>query len=236
MTGAIVFPAGAPVVPTTWSYIGDAASPKDVPVLVEATKMGTWSTPVVAKTVKAMSYHKDLQTMLTPHQTGGHIYQTVIPFGEEGKLLPDELIEKLLDFISKGAPSQLQKAAVVAMKMGGAASQNDGNNEKTCIPQPIRRARYFAIFEAYWKPECGQEGKEVARTWARAAYAILAPYKPGEMRYAPDEVNTGASEAAFHGEGIVGYTTDLHTRLAKLKAKYDSENFFRQNVNILPQK
>ena len=238
VTGAIVFPAGAPVVPTTWAYVGDAETPQDVPVLVQATKMGTWTTPIVSKTIKKMSYHKDLQTMLTPHQTGGHIYQTVVPFGEEDKPLPEELIEKLLDFTAKAAPSQLQKAAVVAMKMGGAAGKMDGNNEKTCIPQPIRRARYFAIIEAYWKPELGDEGKEVARTWARTAFSILAPYKPGEMRYAPDEVNTGntPAEAAFQGEGVAGYTIDLHSKLGQLKAKYDPENFFRENVNILPQK
>lgn len=242
MTGAIVFPAGAPVVPTTWGYVGDASTAQDVPVLVEATKLGTWTTPIVARTMKSMSYHKDLQTMLTPHQTGGHIYQTVIPFGEEGKPLPDELIEKLLDFTSKSAPSKLQKAAVVAMKMGGAMSRNDNANEKTCMSQPIRRARYFAIIEAYWKPEHGEAGKQVARDWAREAFSILAPYKPGEMRYAPDEVNTDnvntntVSDAAFHGEGVAGYTMDLHDRLGKLKSAYDPENFFRQNVNIVPQK
>jgi len=166
---------------------------------------------------------------LTPHQGSGHVYHTVIPIGDQSQDLPDELIVPLLEFTRTSPASEIQKAAVIFMTIGGAIANKDQNNEHTCIPPPIRQARYVALVECHWKPEFGDEGKSRARDWARTAHSILVPYQTGDLRYAPDEVNT--KEAAED----MGFTVDLHERLGTLKAKYDPENFFRTNLNIQPK-
>jgi len=62
--------------------------------------------------------------------------------------------------------------------------------------------------------------------WARDAYAAVQPYvAPGRyVNYLDDD--EGDPAAAAYGPN--------HRRLQQVKAKYDPENFFRQNQNITP--
>ena len=64
-------------------------------------------------------------------------------------------------------------------------------------------------------------------TRARQAWRSLRPFSTGGVYV--NGVADGDSEE-IHG----GYGTNL-TRLAKLKARYDPTNMFRQNANIAPQ-
>jgi hypothetical protein len=63
--------------------------------------------------------------------------------------------------------------------------------------------------------------------WARETFASLTPYLAATryMNYLEDDAVDPAA---------VAYGPNL-PRLRAIKTKYDSENFFRQNVNILPQ-
>jgi hypothetical protein len=62
--------------------------------------------------------------------------------------------------------------------------------------------------------------------WARETFASLTPYL-APTRY----VNYLEDDAA--DPAMVAYGPNL-PRLRAIKTKYDPENFFRQNVNILP--
>jgi len=231
----LVFPAGAPVVPMTWAYFGSAKTPQEVPELVKASNLGGWIT--LANTIQPLSYHSGLQTILSPHQSSNFNYHSVSPLGNQNEHLSEEFIQTLLEFTRGSKASEISGAAVILLAIGGNVTTADVDNQKTAIPPPIRKAKYFVLVEAIWNPEQGQTGKNAARDWARKALSIVAKYRPGDMRYAPDEVNTGEKpigDLAFKGEGIAGYTPELHARLGKLKTKYDPENLFRMNVNITP--
>jgi hypothetical protein len=62
--------------------------------------------------------------------------------------------------------------------------------------------------------------------WAKDTYSGITP-NPAPARY----VNYLEDDAADPAE--VAYGPNLQ-RLRELKTKYDPDNFFRQNVNILP--
>jgi hypothetical protein len=55
------------------------------------------------------------------------------------------------------------------------------------------------------------------------------------MTHAPDEIHTFDDYATGQlFENMTGYSQDLYHKLARVKAKYDHDNFFRQNLNINP--
>jgi FAD/FMN-containing dehydrogenase len=63
--------------------------------------------------------------------------------------------------------------------------------------------------------------------WAREAFASLTPYLAPTryVNYLEDDARDGAA---------VVYGSNLE-RLRAIKTKYDPDNFFRHNVNILPE-
>ena len=66
------------------------------------------------------------------------------------------------------------------------------------------------------------------------------------MLHAPDAINDAAISDAVNmassinlsdiGSHDVGYSETVLDRLRRVKGKYDPENFFRLNANILPLK
>ena len=62
--------------------------------------------------------------------------------------------------------------------------------------------------------------------WARQAFASLTPYLAPTryVNYLEDDARDGA--AVVYGSNLA--------RLREIKTKYDPDNFFRHNVNILP--
>ena len=63
--------------------------------------------------------------------------------------------------------------------------------------------------------------------WARETFSSLTPFL-AETRYL-NYLEGDATEAA-----AVAYGPNLH-RLRDLKTKWDPDNFFHKNVNVLPQ-
>eukprot|EP00026_Physarum_polycephalum_P004740 Phypoly_transcript_04763.p1 GENE.Phypoly_transcript_04763~~Phypoly_transcript_04763.p1 ORF type:complete len:530 (+),score=84.18 Phypoly_transcript_04763:103-1692(+) len=226
----IAFPAGAPVTPTIWAYFGEEKNPSEVPLLQKGKNLGGWIN--VQNSVKVSSYHKDLQTITTPLVMSGHIYHTLIQFGELGKEMPQEFWDKLLTHTRAKPHQALAKAVLVLFTMGGVMATNDPDGSKTCLTYQIRRARYFAILEVYWKPEFGEEGKNVARDWARAVAAIIKPYNNEALRYAAADSSTATADTLERDQA--GYGNDTIPKLRALKKKYDPTNFFKNNVNIAP--
>jgi hypothetical protein len=72
----------------------------------------------------------------------------------------------------------------------------------------------------------GPEGFEEERQWVRDFWSALAPHQAGVyvnflMEEGPERVRRAYGEAKY-------------ARLQALKRKYDPDNFFRHNQNILP--
>jgi len=87
----------------------------------------------------------------------------------------------------------------------------------------LRQAAFTLTALGRWE-EAGDEG--AVREWAGQLWAAARPYATGShyINYlGPDDLGRAA---AVYGPN--------YGRLARLKARYDPENFFRMNINILP--
>eukprot|EP01111_Echinosteliopsis_oligospora_P006903 TRINITY_DN2136_c0_g1_i1.p1 TRINITY_DN2136_c0_g1~~TRINITY_DN2136_c0_g1_i1.p1 ORF type:complete len:560 (-),score=143.44 TRINITY_DN2136_c0_g1_i1:45-1658(-) len=227
-----VLAGGAPVSPSIWAHFGEEDSVSKIPVLQKATKLGGWVT--VSNNIKEQSYHKDLQSMTTPLVMSGHIYHTLVQFGQQGKPLPEEFWQTLVSFTRQKLNHTLVKATLLLFFMGGKMASNDRDGTKTCVSASVRSARYFGIIEAYWKPEFGEEGKNAAREWAKKITEIIKPQSNEALRYAAadDSVNTAGVVEIYKDQA--GYGEEAYIKLRALKKKYDPTNFFKNNVNITP--
>ena len=70
-------------------------------------------------------------------------------------------------------------------------------------------------------------GTEACTAWAREAFAALRPYT-GAGRY------VNYLDADERADAVAAAYGPNYERLQRLKAKYDPENLFRLNQNILP--
>ena len=89
---------------------------------------------------------------------------------------------------------------------------------------PHRREGYNFVFVSQWT-DLAEDSRHMV--WTRNVYASLQPYTGGS-RYVNylDHDDTGDAAAAAYGPN--------YSRLQQIKAKYDPDNFFRQNLNIKP--
>jgi FAD/FMN-containing dehydrogenase len=88
----------------------------------------------------------------------------------------------------------------------------------------MRVTGFNVVIASQWM---GSEETERNINWARETFASLSPYlaRTRYVNYLEDDALDPAA---------VAYGTNL-PRLRELKTKYDPENFFRHNVNILPK-
>jgi hypothetical protein len=88
----------------------------------------------------------------------------------------------------------------------------------------MRVTGFNVVIASQWAhPEESERGFK----WARDTFASLTPYL-APTRYV-NYLEDDASEAS-----VVAYGPNL-ARLRQIKAKYDPDNFFRHNVNVLPR-
>jgi FAD/FMN-containing dehydrogenase len=130
--------------------------------------------------------------------------------------LSDEAIRTLVAGF-EGCPSPMSH--IIIEHFHGAASRVPVS-ETACT---MRVTGFNVVIAAQWM-DPGETERHTA--WARDTFASLTPYL-APTRY----VNYLEDEAA--DPAGVAYGPNL-ARLRTLKAKYDPENFFRQNVNIPP--
>jgi FAD/FMN-containing dehydrogenase len=89
---------------------------------------------------------------------------------------------------------------------------------------PHRRDGYNFVFVSQWT-DPAEDNRHM--TWTRGAYASLQPFTAAAryMNYM-DHDDVGDAAAAAYGSN--------YALLQAIKAKYDPDNFFNQNLNIRP--
>lgn len=150
----------------------------------------------------------------------------------------------MFSYIRSTTSPAILKASVCLIALGGGVISTLDDGSKTCVTPVMRHACYYAVIEAYWKPEFGHVGKEQAREWAQNVYQLLNPYKCSGMTHASDEVShiipdfPGSNKGAGNGTDMNLYTDWVSeqrlVKLSELKMKFDPTNFFSENANITP--
>ena len=170
------------------------------------------STPPAVDLVGEKKY-TEIQTMLDPGAPAGLHYYFKCPFLCE---LTDEIIHAIVDF-AESLPSE--QTQVVIEHMHGAASRVP--SAETAFG--LRRVHYSINIAAAWSDPALAEK---CIDWTRELATILEGFGASDayVNYLGDE-GLSAVRASYGGN---------YERLAELKRKYDPDNFFRFNQNIVP--
>ena len=177
-----------------------------------ACKQYQLSTPPVADMVGKKRY-TEIQTMLDFSAPAGQHYYFKCPFLRE---LSDEAIQTIVDFAERMPTEQSQ---VVIEHMHGVASR---------VPVAetafgLRRVHYsINIMPAWSDPSLAEK----CIGWAQDLASALTSFGASDayVNYLGDE-GPSAVKASYGAN---------HARLSSLKQKYDPDNFFRFNQNIVP--
>jgi FAD/FMN-containing dehydrogenase len=197
---------GKPVLGVVVVYTGD---PADGP---EAFKPILDLEPAVAL-VDTMPYLALQGLMEAANPPGMRNYWTSDFYAE----LPDAAIDTLVAFTAE-VPSPLNE--VIVLPSGGAIAR---------VPEHAmafgeRKAKWNLHYLSMWP---GAEDDERIIAWTRELSAAMKPYSTGGvyLNFLGDE----GQERIATGYGRVKYA-----RLQSLKARYDPDNLFRLNQNIVP--
>jgi hypothetical protein len=157
--------------------------------------------------------YTEIQTMLDFSAPAGLHYYFKCPFLRE---LSDEVLQLIVDHCEHLPTEQTQ---VVLEHMHGAAS-------RVAVSETafgLRRVHYSINIMAAWnEPALAEKCIDWARTLASALEAFGA--SDAYVNYLGDE-GSSAVRASYGAN---------YDRLAQLKTKYDPDNFFRFNQNIVP--
>jgi FAD/FMN-containing dehydrogenase len=135
----------------------------------------------------------------------------------------DELTDDAIDTIAAKANDRPAPLTLVnTFHMGGAIARV--GEEDTAFA--TRKANYLVSIDGMWTDEADDAANI---EWVRSAWRSVAEYGTGEVYLnftglSDEDPTAGVDSAA--GRNI--------TRLAEIKAKYDPENFFRINNNVVP--
>ncbi|MGH7572327.1 MAG: FAD-binding oxidoreductase [Gemmatimonadota bacterium] len=130
--------------------------------------------------------------------------------------LEDGALDAIVDYAER-LPSD--QSEIFVGRMGGAANQKPGD----ATAYPHRDVEYVMNVHSRWE-EPGDDDRCIA--WAREFFGVMSPYATGGVyvNFMPAD-ETGRVEAAFGPN---------YDRLARLKKRYDPDNFFHLNQNIAP--
>jgi FAD/FMN-containing dehydrogenase len=170
------------------------------------------SSPPVADMTGEKKY-TEIQTMLDFSAPAGQLYYFKCPFLRE---LTDEAIRAIVDYAEEMPTEQTQ---VIFEHMHGAASRVPA--AETAFG--LRRVHYSINIVPSWGDPATAE-KCIG--WARGLASLLEGFGAcdGYVNYLGEE-GPPAVKASYGAN---------YGRLASLKKKYDPDNFFRFNQNILP--
>jgi FAD/FMN-containing dehydrogenase len=137
--------------------------------------------------------------------------------GEHLAGLPDDAIDA---YVGNGARVKSPMSQSIVFRHGGAISRLP--DDATAASH--RDAPYMWHPIAAWSDPADSE-REIA--WVRKSSAALAPFRTGGVY-----LNFEQDEGETHVRA--GYSPDKYARLVALKDKYDPQNLFRINQNIVP--
>src|SRR4030095_16990637 len=168
--------------------------------------------PPLVNTIGPMPY-ATLNGMLDPAFPKGALNYWKAQFLTD---LSDGAIRTLIEAFEE-CPSPM--SAIVIEHFHGAASRVP----EAATACTLRVNGFDVVIASQWTdPNMTERGIK----WARDTYASLTPY------LAPTRYLNYLEDDVFNAAAVV-YGANL-PRLRAIKTKYDPENFFRQNVNILP--
>ena len=135
----------------------------------------------------------------------------------------DELTDEAIDTIAGAANDRPAPLTLVnTFHMGGAIARV--GEEETAFHQ--RTSPYMVSIDGMWSDA---DDDDANVEWVRSTWNAVAEYGTGEVY-----LNfTGLADEAPQAGVDSAYGRNL-ARLAEIKAKYDPENFFRINNNVLP--
>jgi FAD/FMN-containing dehydrogenase len=152
-----------------------------------------------------------LQDPTVPH--GWHYYWK----SGEVPALPDGLIDTLVEHTARIASP---RSYTLLFQLGGAVSRVPAN-----ATAYAHRSAGFAInINGVWLPQEPIADAETA--WVRQLYAAVEPYQSGVY------VNFLGDEGQDRVRAAYGEAT--YARLAEVKRRFDPDNIFHRNQNILP--
>jgi len=135
--------------------------------------------------------------------------------------LSDDAIAVIADHAyTAGSP----RSYAAMFHMGGAVARVPHD----ATAYAARDVAHNIIIDAAWLPERADEIGSGETEWARGFLAALAPHRAGGayVNFLDADDDTSRVREAY-GERI-------YRRLAEVKAKYDPDNAFHHNKNILP--
>jgi FAD/FMN-containing dehydrogenase len=131
--------------------------------------------------------------------------------------LPDGLIDTLVEHTARIASP---RSYTLLFQLGGAVSRVPAN-----ATAYAHRSAGFAInINGVWLPQEPIADAETA--WVRQLYAAVEPYQSGVY------VNFLGDEGQDRVRAAYGEAT--YARLAEVKRRFDPDNIFHRNQNILP--
>ena len=131
--------------------------------------------------------------------------------------LTDDLIRTLIERFQE-CPSPMSH--IIIEHFHGAASRVP----VTATACTMRVTGFNVVIASQWTDPCQTER---GIKWAREAFASLTPYLAPTRYVNYLEDDAGDAAAVVYGSNLA--------LLRDIKAKYDPDNFFRHNVNILPK-
>jgi FAD/FMN-containing dehydrogenase len=198
-------PDGMAVVGVIPCYCGDPAEGEKV--LAPLRAFG----PPVMDAVQLMPFSA-MQGLLAPSfPDGNHNYWKAV--------MMETLSDEAIDVAVGQANAAASPLSIVVMEYYGGAAGRVAN-DATAFPH--RHLLWDVIVLAQWTDVAETAGH---REWARATARLLEPFSAKGQLLATMDADAEDTSTAFGSNGA---------RLAGIKKKYDPENFFRVNQNILP--
>ncbi|WP_018613278.1 FAD-binding oxidoreductase [Segetibacter koreensis] len=204
--GLMTSPDGIPVVALIGCYCGDIGKGETV-----MKPIRDFGSPVV-DLIQPIPYVQ-MQSLLDGGFPHGYRYYWKSGFLED---LSDESIDII---ISHMASNPSPYSAIVLEYYGGAAAREPEGG----TAYPHRQSQCDLVIGSGWVEKQDDE-KNI--TWTRKIWDALQPYLSHKVY-----VNTLGVEGEERVREAYG---DNYSRLAALKRKYDPDNMFRMNQNILP--
>ena len=205
-TGLLTSPEGVPVIAFIGCYSGDLEEGEKV-----IQPLRNFGTPV-ADMFQPMPYLQ-VQTLLDASVAHGHRYYWKSGFLKE---LTDEAIDIIISHMASN-PSPL--SATILELYGGASKQEPEGG----TAYPHREVLFDLVIMSHW---IETKDDQLNINWNRKVWEALQPCLSHKVY-----VNTLGVEGQERVKEAYGKN---YERLAQLKRKYDPDNFFHMNQNIIP--